>query len=136
LGQLLLGKILRGPTCFDGLRHCNTKIFRLFNEASRRHFICFWRVNEIKTKQIFLLAVTYMKAVAIIRGIRDKSAIFQHNPISRLISCANFDRRAPNNRSDERAYTDSRVDRKPKDQSGTSNWLMILNSWQRSLKPF
>src|SRR5262245_59660444 len=128
LGQLLRAKTFGGPTYFDGLRHCNIKIFRLFNEASRRHFICFWRVNEIKTKQIFLLAGTYMEAVAIIRRIRDESAIFQHNPISRLISCANFDRRAPNNSSNERPYTESRKNRKSKDQSSTSNWVMILNS--------
>src|SRR5262249_4122857 len=82
LGQLFLGKIFRRPTYFDGLWHCNIKIFRLFNKESRRHFICFWRVNEIKTKQIFLLAGTYMEAVAIIRRIRDESAIFQHNPFS------------------------------------------------------
>ena len=81
LGQLLLRKIFRRPTYFDGLRHRNTKIFRLFNEPSRRHFVRFGRVNEIKTKQVFLRAGTHMKAVAVIRRIRDESAIFQHNPI-------------------------------------------------------
>ena len=81
LGQLLLRKIFRRPTYFDGLRHSNLKVFRLFNEAPRRHFVRFGRVNEVKTKQIFLLSGAHMKAVTVIRRIRDESAIFQHNPI-------------------------------------------------------
>ena len=81
LGQLLLRKIFRRLTYFDGLWHRNTKIFRLFNKPSRRHFVRFGRVNEIKTKQVFLLAGTHMKAVAVIGWIRDKPAIFNYNPI-------------------------------------------------------
>ena len=108
LGQLLLRKILRRATDFDGLRHRNIEVFRLFNEPSRRHFVCFGRVNEIKTEQIFLLAGTNMKAVAVIRRIRDKSAIFQHNPIFWVISCANIDsRNRKNGNRDESAYADS-----------------------------
>ena len=43
--------------------------------------VCFRHVNEIKTKQVLLLAGTHVKALAVIRRIRNESAIFQHNPI-------------------------------------------------------
>ena len=69
------------PTYFDGLRHSDRKIFRLFNEPSRRHFVRFGSVNEIEAKQVFLFPGTHMKAVAVVRRIRDESAIFQRNPI-------------------------------------------------------
>ena len=78
----LLRKIFRCTTYFDGLRHRNIKIFRLFNEASRGHFVRFWRVNEIKAEQVFLSAGNDMKAVTVIRRIRNETAIFHHNPIS------------------------------------------------------
>src|ERR1051325_3476763 len=78
-----------------------------------------------------------MKAVAVIRGIRNEPAIFQHHPISGLVPCPKIDRRAPNNENrNERVYTESRVNRKPKNQSSTSNWLMILNSQRPALKLF
>src|SRR4029077_14577409 len=120
LGQLLLSKILRHPTYFDGLRHRNTKVFRLFNKPARRHFVRFGRVNEIKTKQVFLRTHTHMKAVAVIRRIRNEPAIFQHNPIFWVISCAKIDSRAPkNNNRNESAYAESRENRRGKNQTAT-----------------
>src|SRR5262249_40314777 len=106
LGQSLLRKVFCCTTYFDGLRHRNIEILRLFNKASRRHFVRFRRVNEIKTKQVFLSAGTHMEAVAIIRPIQDEPALFQDNPISALVSRAKIDSRAPNNNSsNERGYT-------------------------------
>src|SRR5436190_13628906 len=118
LGQLLLRKIFRRPTYFDGLRHRNTKIFRLFNKPSRRHFVCFGRVNKIKTKQVFLLADTHMKAVAVICWVCNEMAIVQNNPIFRFAASGHMDSRgAKNSDGGDRAYTDSREDRNTKDQS-------------------
>src|ERR1044071_5562482 len=78
-----------------------------------------------------------MKAVAVVSGIRDEPAIFQYHPISGLVPCPKIDRRAPNNENrNERVYTESRVNRKPKNQSSTSNWLVILNSQKHPLKLF
>ncbi len=126
LGQLLLRKIFRRPTYFDGLWHRNTKIFRLFNKPSRRHFVRFGRVNEIKTKQVFLLTGAHMKAVAVIGWVCNETAILQNNPIFRSAASGHMDSRgAKNSDGDDRAYTDSREDRKAKDQSGTSNWLIL-----------
>src|SRR5215211_4682821 len=125
-GQLLLRKIFRRPTNFNGLRHRNTEIFRLFNKPSRRHFVRFGRVNEIKTKQVFLLADTHMKAVAVIGWVCNETAILQNNPMFGSVTSRNMDCGAANNSNgDDRSQTDSREDRKAKDQSATSNWLIL-----------
>jgi hypothetical protein len=66
-----------------------------------------------------------MKAVAVIRGIYDETAILKNNPIFRAVAAGNVDNCGPkNSNGNDCAYTNSREDRKPKDQSGTSNWLM------------
>lgn len=126
----------RRPTHSDGLRHSNIKVSRLINEPSGSHFVRFGRVDEVKTKEIFLITGDYMKAVSVIRRIRNQPAIFQHDPVSGLIPGKEIIRRAPNDNNDKRAYTDSRVDRKPRNQSGTSNWPTIMKGRKRSLKPF
>jgi hypothetical protein len=57
-----------------------------------------------------------MKAVAVIGWVCNETAIFQNNPIFRSVASGNMDcRGAKNSDGDERAYTDSREDRKPKD---------------------
>jgi hypothetical protein len=122
-------ELFRRLAYLDGLRHSETKVFCLLDEASGCQRIRLGRVNKVQSKQVFLLTSTHVKAVAVVRWIRYQSAIFQHNPIFRSILCAKVNRRARNdNNRNERAYTNSRQDRKAKDQSGTSNWLMILNT--------
>ena len=66
---------------FDGLRHSDSEVFRLFNEAPWNHCVRFGCVNEVEAKQVFLISGAHMKAVTVIGGVRDQSAIFQHNPI-------------------------------------------------------
>jgi hypothetical protein len=90
-------KLFRGLSYFDGLRHSNREVFRLFNEAPRIHCVRFGRINEIKPKEIFLVADTHVKAVAVIRRIRDQPAIFQHNPSFGFAACSSVDSRDPEN---------------------------------------
>ena len=112
-GQFLINEFLCSSTYFDCLRHGNAKVFRLLNEAPRRHLVRFGRVNEIETKKVFLLARTYMKAVAVVRRVGDEPAILQYNPLSGSIARAKADRTgAKDTKSNERAYADSREDRR------------------------
>ena len=61
-----------------------------------------------------------MKAVAVIGWVCNETAILQNNPIFRSVASGNMDSRgAKNSNRDERAYTDSREDRKAKDQTAT-----------------
>jgi hypothetical protein len=61
-----------------------------------------------------------MKAVAVIGRICNETAILQNNPVFRSVASGNMDcRGAKNSNGDERAYTDSREDRKTKDQTAT-----------------
>src|SRR5207249_7447656 len=102
------------------------KIFRLINQSSRSHFICFGRIDEIEPKEVLVRAGTHMKTVAVIRRIRNQLAIFQDNPLFRSASCGNIDGRGPKNSSaNQRAYTDSREDRKIKGQTFTSNGSIV-----------
>jgi hypothetical protein len=132
LGQFLACEFLCRLPYFDGLRHSNIKIFRLFDEASRRHFVCFGRVNEIKTKQVFLIPSTHVKAVAIIRRVRDQPTILQHNPIFGSIAGGNIANGRPNNGgADDRSSGETQRNRRANDQMATSKWLRSLNTWQR-----
>ena len=127
LGQFLLRKIFRRPTYFDGLRHSDTKIFRLFNEPSRRHFVSFRRINEVKSKQVFLVTRTHMKTVAVVRWVRDESAIFQALS-NLLIDLVREDRQPRSQRTTTAmsALTPTREKiEKRRDQTATSNWLIL-----------
>ncbi len=121
LGQFLLRKSFAArPTSMA----CGTVILKYFAcSISRRGVICvrFGRVNEIKTKQVFLLAGTHMKAVAIIGRVRDESAIFQAQsiPLIDLVREDQHDAAPKNNNGDERAYAHSRENRRGMNQTAT-----------------
>jgi len=67
--------------------YTDRKIFRLFNQASRIHFVRFGRLNQIEAKDVFLRACADMKTVAVIRWIRDELAIFKRGPIFKSVLC-------------------------------------------------
>ena len=100
LGQFLLRKIFRRATYFYGLGHSNLKVVRLVNEPSRCHFVSFGGVDEIKPKQVFLLAGTHVKAVAVIGWICNETAILQNNPIFRPVASGDMDNRGAKNSND------------------------------------
>src|SRR5690349_25113179 len=88
LRQFLQREIFGRSPGFDRLRHTYPKILCLFDEAPGSERICFGRVSEIKAKEVFFIADAHMEAVAIIRRIRNKPAIFQDHPFPRWISRA------------------------------------------------
>src|SRR5919109_1077603 len=108
LRQLLPGELFGCATYFDGLGHGDRKIFCLINQASRSHFVRFGRIHEIQPKEVSFRTDAHMKTVAVIRRVRDQSAIFQNNPLLRFASPRNVDSCGPkNSNANERAYTDS-----------------------------
>src|SRR4029453_18979447 len=126
LGQFLLYKLFRRLTYFYRLRHSNSKVFPLFNEASGIPRTRFRSIHQIQPEKILLRTGTHMKAVAVICWVCNETAILQNNPIFRSVA-SGHSRGAKNSDGDERAYADSR-ERKPKDQTATSNLAHTLNS--------
>ena len=128
LGQFLPGEFFRRLAHFDGLWDGDAKIFGLFGEARRSHFVCLGRINHVETEDIFSFACAHMKAVAVIRRVGDESAIVQHNPVFRSVTCANVDSRGPKNGDTNQCGSgESQRGERAKDQGGTSNWLINLN---------
>ncbi|MFL6504460.1 MAG: hypothetical protein ACJ8KC_03475 [Candidatus Udaeobacter sp.] len=110
--------------------HADPKVFGLLDQtlwtadAPR-----FRRINKIKSDEIFGVIRPNMEAVAVVAVAWDELTVVERDPIFGSVSCAKADsRRAKESNSNKRAYTDSREDRKAKDQTVTSNWLMILTT--------
>src|SRR5947209_7685827 len=66
------------------------------NQAARLPFVRFGRINQIKPKDVFVAAKADVKTIAVIRRIRDQSAIVQDDPIFRSVACPNIDSGCPN----------------------------------------
>src|ERR1041385_66644 len=102
LRQLLPGKLFCSATNFDRLPDSDPKVFRLINEASRNHFIGLGGIDHIQAKEIFLLANAYVKAVAVIRRVRNESAVLKYDPLLRCFASAKIDSSNPKNTKSDR----------------------------------
>src|SRR5438477_2051095 len=80
----------------DCLRHSNAEILRLLDQARGSHFVCFRRINHVEAEDVFVRANAHVKAVAVVRRVRDLSAIVQHNPVFRFRASTKFDSLDPN----------------------------------------
>jgi hypothetical protein len=109
---------------FDRLGHSDRKVFRLFNQARRIQFVRLGRVNHIEAKYVFLAANADVKTISIIGWIDDEPAILKDSPI---VACAKIGNRRPKDRGNDYSSGKSQRDRRAKDQTGTSNWLISLN---------
>jgi hypothetical protein len=127
-GQFLSREFLCRSPYFDGLRHSDSKVFRLRDKTPRSHFVCFRRVNQVEAKDVFVRACAYMKTVAVIRRVHDQPAILKHSPIFGSVACAKISNGRPKNRgADECNSGELQTNPIARDQTGTSNWLINLN---------
>src|SRR5205807_4420514 len=103
LRKFLTRELFRRLADFNCLRDSNPKVFRLFDYAPRRHFVCFRCVNQVQAKDIFLRARAHVKAIAVICRIWNYSAILEDNAIFRSAACAIFNMRCANNCKGEKS---------------------------------
>jgi hypothetical protein len=99
--------------------------FRLLNQTRWIHCVRFGRVNEIEGKDVFVCAGADVKTIPVIRRIQNEATILKDNPIT--ASTEIDDRDANKHNDDRRAADESERKQRPGNQTGTSNWLIILN---------
>ena len=81
MGQFLLHKLDGRFAQLDGLRDGQLKASRLLDQARRISGVDFRRIDQIQPKNILLLARAHVKAVAIIRRVRNQATILEASPI-------------------------------------------------------
>jgi hypothetical protein len=103
--------------------------FSSLDQAPGSHFVCFRRINQVQAEDVFIRACAHVKTVTVIRRVRNESAILKHGP---LLPWTNSKKRGAKNRNaNERDCRNAQKNRRARDQTGTSNWLINLNVSQR-----